>query len=121
MLAGDPYRTSYNASNPADKAVSYNCLNYNGGAPPEQGTFFTQNCPNGLRKQIHFPSCWDGVNLDSSDHKSHMSYPIGSPEGGDCPSSHPVKIVNLFYEFTSDVGRFDFVQGHNNWGELTMS
>ena len=22
-----------------------------------------------------FPQCWDGVNLDSPDHKSHMAYP----------------------------------------------
>jgi len=25
-----------------------------------------------LRAEVFFPSCWDGVNLDSSDHSSHV-------------------------------------------------
>lgn len=40
----------------------------------------TGPCPQGLRTQIVFPSCWDGKNLDSSDHQSHMSYPIDGGE-----------------------------------------
>lgn len=57
-------------------------------------------CPWGLRTQIVFPSCWDGKNLDSKDHQSHVSYPLGgSPDSGDCPKSHPVKFTTLFYEF----------------------
>jgi hypothetical protein len=47
-------------------------------------------CPdarqNALRVHITFPSCWDGVNLDSPDHQSHMAYPMR----GRCPSDHPV-------------------------------
>ena len=35
----------------------------------------------------HFPQCWTGQ-LDSPDHKSHMSYPVN----GRCPTSHPRKI-----------------------------
>jgi hypothetical protein len=34
--------------------------------------------------EVYFPSCWDGVNLDSADHKSHMAYPTSS-----CPATHP--------------------------------
>ena len=34
---------------------------------------------------VMFPQCWDGVNLDSPDHKSHMAYATGSG----CPSTHP--------------------------------
>lgn len=26
-----------------------------------------------IRSQVFFPSCWDGKNLDSEDHKSHVS------------------------------------------------
>jgi len=37
---------------------------------------------------VEFPQCWDGVNLDSADHMSHMAY----PKGGKCPSTHPVAI-----------------------------
>jgi Domain of unknown function (DUF1996) len=41
-----------------------------------------------LQLSIDFPQCWDGVNPDSPDHKSHMA----NPESGACPSSHPVPI-----------------------------
>jgi hypothetical protein len=48
------------------------------------------NCPVGSRLHagIDFPQCWDGVNLDSPDHKSHMSFPVN----GKCPPTHPVAI-----------------------------
>jgi hypothetical protein len=29
-----------------------------------------------MRAETFFPSCWDGKNLDSSDHKSHVSAPL---------------------------------------------
>ncbi|MAD83961.1 MAG: hypothetical protein CL912_13445 [Deltaproteobacteria bacterium] len=56
-------------------------------------------------------SCWDGVNLDSPDHKSHVAYPKNGPQqftgtstGGACPSTHPVKIPQIMLEVrrTSD-------------------
>ena len=47
-----------------------------------------QNCAAGseLWHTVVFPQCWDGVNLDSPDHRSHMAY----PSGGACPVTHPV-------------------------------
>lgn len=96
MLAGSPARTTFNASNQADNAVSFVCLDYSGTS--NQTTVFPEtNCPDGLRSQVVFPSCWDGVNVDSDDHKSHMSYPLGSaPDSGDCPDTHPVKVSMFF-------------------------
>jgi hypothetical protein len=41
---------------------------------------------------IIFPSCWDGVHKDSTDHKSHMAYPDYS-DG--CPGSHPVPVARV--------------------------
>ena len=41
-----------------------------------------------LEMHVNFPQCWDGVNLDSPDHKSHMAYGTGTG----CPASHPVPI-----------------------------
>ncbi len=47
---------------------------------------------------VHFPQCWNGKDLDSADHKSHMAY----PSGGRCPSTHPVAIpeisFNIYYK-----------------------
>jgi hypothetical protein len=37
---------------------------------------------------VEFPQCWDGVNLDSPDHKSHMAYGTGAG----CPSTHPIAL-----------------------------
>lgn len=28
-----------------------------------------------------------------------MAYPIQNVDGGDCPDTHPVQLVSLFYEF----------------------
>lgn len=41
-----------------------------------------------LRLEVLFPNCWDGVHLDSNDHKSHMAY----SRGARCPASHPVVV-----------------------------
>lgn len=52
-----------------------------------------------LTMQVAFPQCWDGVNLDSADHRSHMAWPV---QQSGCPSSHPVVLpqltVNVHYE-----------------------
>lgn len=36
--------------------------------------------------RIFFPDCWDGLNLDSADHRSHMA----RSDRGQCPATHPV-------------------------------
>ncbi|MEZ7125788.1 DUF1996 domain-containing protein [Nonomuraea sp. AD125B] len=55
-----------------------------------------QYCVPGSQVNVRFqaPSCWNGVNLDSADHKSHMAYPVG----GYCPSSHPVAVPMLEFK-----------------------
>src|SRR5690606_26323429 len=78
-------------------AKSFVCLDYNGGTPETQ-EFPTTNCPNGLRAQVFFPSCWDGVNLDSPDHQSHVAYPTQSYDSGPCPEGLPVRLISIFYE-----------------------
>ncbi|KAK5135850.1 hypothetical protein LTR08_004499 [Meristemomyces frigidus] len=59
-----------------------------------------------LRAQVYFPSCWDGVNKDSADHKSHMAYPIGKYDNGVCPETHPVQLVSIFFEVIYQTGLF---------------
>jgi len=57
------------------------------------------NCGAGdaIKMVVEFPQCWDGLNLDSSDHKSHMAYTSERR----CPDSHPVPIpaitMNVYY------------------------
>lgn len=40
---------------------------------------------------VRFPECWNGVDLDSTDHRSHMAYATNHV----CPSSHPVAVPQL--------------------------
>ena len=44
-----------------------------------------------LRLHVRFPECWDGRNLDSADHKSHMAYAVR----GECPSTHPIEVPQI--------------------------
>ena len=48
---------------------------------------------------INFPNFWDGVNLDSADHKSHVSYIHDS--------AHPVQIPDITFNIRYDVGAND--------------
>lgn len=101
MIAGNP--DNRNASDSLEqKAVSFVCLGVDGPATP---TLPDRNCPNGLRTQLVFPSCWDGENLDAPDHKSHMAYP-SRVDSGECPASHPKRFITIFYEVTWNVDDF---------------
>lgn len=64
-----------------------------------------------LSLSIRFPDCWDGVRLDSSDHRRHMAY---ADEQARCPVSHPVKLPKLRLSITYEDGAFtggDFTLG----------
>jgi hypothetical protein len=58
-----------------------------------QGNDFPASCPAGSSLLVHLkaPSCWDGVHLDTADHKSHMTWPVN----GVCPADHPVPLPML--------------------------
>lgn len=59
-----------------------------------------QPCPAGTRlyQEVFFPQCWDGINLDSPDHKSHMKFAKGG-----CPASHPVPLPEVSFNIIYDV------------------
>jgi hypothetical protein len=71
------------------------------------------NCPAGtmLESYLDFPQCWNGRDLDSADHKSHMAYPVA----GACPASHPVAVPKLRqvirYPVSGDPARFRLSSG----------
>ncbi len=78
------------ATGPADNTIArWSCLH--AGDAGSSSDFVT--CPAGtmLESYLDFPHCWDGVNLDSVDHKSHMAYPVNNA----CPPSHPVVVPKL--------------------------
>ncbi len=60
-------------------------------------------CPVGdaVRLTVIFPQCWDGVNLDAPDHKSHLAFPNyrNQPQWSSCPADHPVAIPEITEHF----------------------
>jgi len=70
-----------------------------------------------LRMIIEFPSCWDGKNLDSPDHISHMANFCGDncedatgkigPSVNGCPASHPVHIPHITINADYYPGKLD--------------
>jgi len=53
--------------------------------------------------RVIFPQCWDGRNLDSPDHKSHMSYVVQVTGGYVCPSTHPVPLPQVTFNIAYTV------------------
>lgn len=117
MLVGDPGNTV------ASKVPSGNCFRCedNFQQNPFQGAPCTNKdtkgfpkgkCNGGWRVTVTFPSCWDGKNTDSPDHKSHIAYPASGTfeSGGACPKTHPVKIPQVMYEIMYDTTPF-----HKDW------
>jgi hypothetical protein len=118
MLAGNP--TLRNKTGES-RGICHRCLfkdqNPFGGAPctgNDTTSLPDHQCAGGIRTTVTFPTCWDGKNLDSPDHKSHVAYPTNGPAtftgtstGGACPSTHPVKIPQLMLEIVWDTRQFN--------------
>merc|ERR1711884_392593 len=48
-----------------------------------------------LEMSMRMPNCWDGINLDSPDHRSHVAYSENSEPDSPCPRSHPVQLPQV--------------------------
>ncbi len=50
-----------------------------------------------LRLHVTFPACWNGVSLDSPNHKQHVAYQMN----GRCPAGYDVAIpqISLIYRY----------------------
>jgi hypothetical protein len=73
------------------RVVRWACV---GGDASGQGSRTVPSCATSshLVMRIAFPDCWDGVHVDSTDHKSHLAYSVR----GTCPAGHAVPIPRLF-------------------------
>jgi hypothetical protein len=86
------------------------------------------SCPKGNVLIVRYmaPSCWDGIHLDTPDHKSHMAYPVN----GVCPAGHAVAVpmlqAKVAYKLTDGITKgliyssglsfsfhYDFMNGWN--------
>ena len=91
MIAGDA-----KATGPVNRPTTHGAFaSCDEGGPHEARQGFPICAPGGLLLiSVQFPQCWDGRNLDSPDHKSHMAYGAGWPDKG-CPPSHPVPLAEI--------------------------
>ena len=64
---------TYNNVRPVADRVSWACLSTKPSAETPGINITNTDCYAGLRAQLHFQSCWDGVNLYKSDN-SHVAY-----------------------------------------------
>ncbi|KAL2019650.1 hypothetical protein VTK56DRAFT_9465 [Thermocarpiscus australiensis] len=101
----------------AQRAIGFNCLNYQ--KDPEgafqrhylpEKAYLDANCTDGVRFEIMFPSCWNGKDIESPDHKSHVAYP-DLITTGTCPKGFDVKLPGLMYETIWATNEFAGVPG----------
>ncbi|KAJ7220301.1 hypothetical protein GGX14DRAFT_586503 [Mycena pura] len=106
MITGTPTLRTYNASSFAQQAVTFLCLDFSG-TSTKFNELPAQGCPSGIRAQINFPSCWDGVNKDSADHKSHVAFLSTGPDSGTCDDTkYPKTLPRIFMEMYLDTAGF---------------
>ncbi|KAK8065836.1 hypothetical protein PG997_012583 [Apiospora hydei] len=91
------------------RQLTYTCMDNQGTREPETLDFPTRPCRAGIMVNARFPTCWDGVNLDSPDHMAHMAYPANGTfeSGGPCPESHPVRMPQVLFEVVWDTRQFN--------------
>jgi hypothetical protein len=100
MLAGDPANSLETTWLQAKKKAVFYCGNALDGVVSSASI---PVCESGddLRFKIFFPECWNGVDLDSPDHKSHLAYAYTGDynkfPATNCPSTHPVRIPQIGY------------------------
>ncbi|MFD5103590.1 DUF1996 domain-containing protein [Streptomyces albidochromogenes] len=99
---------------------------------------FPQNCPAGTQLNIRMqaPSCWDGRNLDTPDHKAHMAYPVvkAGTNNNVCPPGHPVALpmveFKMAFPVDGDMAQVRLASGRgysfhydffNAWHEPTLA
>jgi len=122
------YNVTSMSGGPADTnsrdywAMGFDCMDHTLGNTSYTGPkhsiaeiIATGKCPVGawLRAYAAFPQCWDGKNIDSADHRSHIMLP---PQAV-CPGDHPYRIpevaVSVF--FTVDA---NFTKWHLSSDEM---
>ncbi|KAF2677658.1 hypothetical protein K458DRAFT_319187 [Lentithecium fluviatile CBS 122367] len=112
MLAGNPMLRNTTGES---RGICHRCMYKDqtpfGGAPctgEDTTNLPLRKCEGGIRTQVTFPTCWDGVNLDSPDHQSHVAYATipFEPYGEPCPDTHPVHLPQVMYEVIFDTTVF---------------
>ncbi|BDZ41353.1 hypothetical protein GCM10025865_06520 [Paraoerskovia sediminicola] len=90
FIAGDMMATPASFENAPGAVEGYECGSIS------KSWSIPDYCDPGSQLNIRYqaPSCWNGVDLDSPNHKSHMAYPVN----GECPLTHPVPVPMIEFK-----------------------
>jgi hypothetical protein len=126
MIAGNPQAKTLEDSSADFACINESAANYLTGAGKvipacEKSKTWRKN-DGYVRLKVTFPNCWDGKNLDSPDHKSHMAYANGGHKDANgnwyypankCPTTHPIPVPEVSEIFDFEVT--DAVNGTDKW------
>lgn len=113
MVTGDPKASSELSE---DGNIRFYCL-LNGESNTPLWSKNIPPCENGgkIKIQITFPNCWDGVNLDSADHKSHMQHQPYACIDAAYPVRLPKITLNYWVPVTSPTGTASWRLSSDNY------
>ena len=90
------YNMGLAADDPKQEPAHWKCENgFAAGGVVEHDTIAGADCPSSTHIGAGFsgPDCWDGVHLDTPDHRSHVTYgSYGNWGYNKCPATHPYVI-----------------------------
>lgn len=107
MLVGNPSARS-SKERAGSGTLTYSCLTSLTSRPIGKSSMPTEPCAGGIMANIRFPQCWNGVDLDSDDHRSHVASASAKVEsGGVCPEGFPVLLPEIYMEVVWDTTPFN--------------
>jgi hypothetical protein len=97
VLYGD---AKVSTNGPANAKASWTCTGFENRLTDKYPI-----CPNGSKvKRIHtFPSCWDGKNIDSANHRTHIVFPDASGKCAKGFRAVPKLQISLTYNIPHDI------------------
>lgn len=92
--------------NSGSNAYAWRCESWEARTPRPQDSPHIPNCSIGdtVNLFVRFPMCWNGRDLDAADHRAHMAFSTAVPRAGGgwtvtCPTTHPVALPQVSYNF----------------------
>lgn len=89
-----------------EEFVRWSCASHDGDGVPQETRITDSAIPDCrpgelLDATVIFPQCWNGTDLDSEDHTSHLTHPEFD---GTCPPGYPVLLPQITLQMTWSLG-----------------
>jgi Domain of unknown function (DUF1996) len=115
------------------RSLGFNCMKKDASGEPSlfkhrmpHKDYIDSTCEN-IRVEIAMRPCWNGREIDSIDHKSHVAF-LSEILDGKCPEGYPIELPTLFFEvsyatngFRGLPGKFIFSDGDDTGNPLSSN